>query len=66
MNVTCAIPAVPLITFYTATRKWSLGIITNSFGMTVMSVVDALVFIWIKKQYWYELIRQLDEEPSEH
>ena len=45
MNLTCAIPTVPLITFCTATRKWSLGIITNSFGMTVMSVVNTLVSI---------------------
>ena len=48
MNLTCAIPTVPLITFYTVARKWSLGIITNSFGMTVVSVVNTLVFIWTK------------------
>ena len=50
MNLTCAIPTVPLITFCTATRKWSLGIITNSFGMTVMRVVNTLVSIKQRKQ----------------
>ena len=45
MNLTCAIPTVPLITFYTVARKWSLDIITNSFGMTVMNVVNTLVSI---------------------
>ena len=45
MNLTCAIPTIPLITFCTATRKWSLSIIKSSFGMTVMRVVNTLFFI---------------------